>query len=162
MLCWSESETWKVGFIKGVDKSRIYTLKDLESWTSALRHSEICCVLLPQVRKGRHRWPGNNIVIPYIISYRLRQDIFCPWERVTTNHHGCQGSLFLLLTEKVLFLVSFLYLAMLLSGWLPNHFHANLLHVFFKVHWYSSKGLNNNKHYNDFSHMPDFCNFICQ
>ena len=27
-----ESETWKFGFIKRVDKSQITTMKDLESW----------------------------------------------------------------------------------------------------------------------------------
>ena len=43
-----------------------------------------------------------------------------------------------------------------------THFHTNLLHVLLKIHWYSSKGPNNNRHYNDFSHMQDFCNFIFQ
>jgi len=31
LRCW-ESETWKLGFIKRVDKGRITTVKDLESW----------------------------------------------------------------------------------------------------------------------------------
>ena len=38
----------------------------------------------------------------------------------------------------------------------------NCFMYFLKVHWYSSKGPNNNRHCNDFSHMPDFCNFIFQ
>ena len=32
VLRWWESETWKFGFIKRVDKGRIITVKDLESW----------------------------------------------------------------------------------------------------------------------------------
>ena len=31
-LCQWESETWKFGFIKQVDKGRVTTVKDLESW----------------------------------------------------------------------------------------------------------------------------------
>ena len=53
---------------------------------------------------------------PFLVdSGRMFGQVYNPWERVTTSHHGSQVSLFLLLTGTVS-LVSLLSPTMLFSG----------------------------------------------
>ena len=68
-------------------------------------------------------------------SGRMFGLIYSPWERVTTSHLGSQVSLFLLLTETVLSLVSQSAVPQqccILDNFQP-HVHADSLHVLLKV-----------------------------
>ena len=96
------------------------------------------------------------LLCPFLVdSGRIFGLVYSPWERATTSHHGSQVSLLLLLTGTVLSLVSSRPQQCCFLDNFQPHVHADSLHVLLKVDWYGSRGPNNNRHYNDFSHAPD-------
>ena len=74
VLCWWESETWKFCFIKQVDKGRISTLKDLESW-----HLSEWRLLLPRALHShwKHQLPRSFLVV-----IRLLWTCYSKWNKI--------------------------------------------------------------------------------
>ena len=59
----------------------------------------------------------SSLLCPFLVdSCRMFGLVYSPWKRVTTNHHGSQVSLFLLLTGTVVSLVFLLSPTVLFSG----------------------------------------------
>ena len=113
--------------------------------------------------RGVRRDPGalrnslrkiSLLLCPFLVdSRRMFGLVYSPWEQ------GCNKSPWV---PGLSFPSSYQYRDSTFLSIFQPHLHADSLHVLLKVDWYGSKGPNNNRHCNYFSHGSDFCNFIFQ